>query len=261
MKRLSDHLRASLETAEALGRSIIVEKDASLSFAAKSLPGKFIVGNHRMSVASASWFVCDDKAVRISYDLIPEDVLEYIRYKAFTIAGVEDGQLLEEVKGQIQKAIEAGTDFKDFKLQVNAIFESYGVTKVFNNHLKTVFRTNIFAAYSVAQLRQVQGMPDRFPVWRYMAIRDNRTRASHLELNDKVFKIGDGPIPPIDYNCRCTPQFMHVTEVERQGLVPEKWTKNERLQQLDIRKSFDEWVSKNEGIITPGAKKWIGDQK
>ena len=243
-----------------MGRSIIVQKDAAFSLAAKELPGRFMIDDQRSNVASATWFVCDDQVVRISYDLIPENVLEYIHYKALTIAGVEDGRLLEEVKAQIQKAIEAGTDFKDFKPKVNEIFESYGVTKVFNNHLKTIFRTNIFAAYSVAQLRQVQGMPDRFPLWRYMAIKDNRTRATHLELNDKIFNVGEGPIPPIDYNCRCTPHYMHVMEVNRQGLKPEKWTKNDKLQQLDIRESFDSWAKENEGAITPGAKEWIQGQ-
>jgi SPP1 gp7 family putative phage head morphogenesis protein len=260
LKRLSDHLSASIETADAIGRSLIVQKDASFSLAAKQLPGNFIVGSRRVNVAASTWFVCDDKVVRISYDLIPENVSAYIRFKALTIAGVEDGRLLEEVKRQIQRAIAEGIDFKEFKSKVNTIFDTYGVTKVSHNHLQTVFRTNVFAAYSLGQLNQVKGMPDRFPMWRYMAIKDNRTRASHLELNEKLFKVGEGPIPPIDYGCRCTAQYVHVTEVVRGGLKAQGWTKNKKLEQLDMKKSFKAWASENQFIIPPGSKDWIQEQ-
>lgn len=260
LKRLSDHLFASIETADAIGRSLIVQKDAVHSVTAKQLPGSYIVGARKENIASHRWFVCDDKVVRISYDLIPENVSAYIRYKALTIAGVEDGRLLEEVKRQIKRAIDDGIDFKEFKSKVNAIFDSYGVSKVSHNHLQTVFRTNVFAAYSLGQLSQVKGMPDRFPMWRYMAIKDVRTRASHLELNGKLFKVGEGPIPPIDYGCRCTPQYLHITEVVRGDLKAQTWKKNKQLEQLDMRKSFDAWAAENKDVIPPGSAGWIQEQ-
>lgn len=243
-------LADAIETSEALGRSVIVRRDAELSVDSSS----------GLVVGSFQWFLCDDNAVRISYDLIPDDVLKYIRFKALTIAGVEDGTLLQAVKDQIERSIRDGKDFLDFKGEVNRIFESAGVTKLSHNHLQTVFRTNIFSSYSVAQLAQVDSMRDRFPVWRYVAIKDNRTRPLHRELDGRIFRVGEGPIPPIDYNCRCVAQYLHTTEVQNQGLVAQDWSGNPQVVRFNTRGAFESWVKDNQTFIKPATQAWIDDQ-
>ena len=254
LKRLSSHIQDSLGTAEALGRSHIVALNASE--AAKGPRVRALRGALGMA-AEGQWFICDDNAVRISWDLIPEDVLRYIRYKAVMIAGIEDGRLLDGVKEQILKAVRDGTDYDQFRSEVDRIFDSLGVTPMGNHHLQTVFRTNIFTAYSVGQLEQVRSMPAEFPLWRYNAILDARTRPTHRELNGRIFRVGEGPVPPIDYNCRCTAQYLHSLEVDREGITPEDWQGGGDMVRFDTRGAFETWVKENQNLITPGASEWV----
>lgn len=233
---------SAIETADAIGRSLIVQKDRNHA-------------NRTLATEFSNWFVCEDNIVSISFDLIPKDVLEYIRYKSVTISGVEDAELLEAVKEKVRRAIEEGTDFKDFKREVNQIFDSYGVTRIAHNHLQTVFRTNVFSAYAIGQLEQVKLMRDRFPLWRFMAIKDNRTRPLHRELDGKVFRVGEGPIPPIDFNCRCTAQYLH--ESEAAGLEPDAWTSNNKVVRFDVREAFEDWVKSKDDLLSPKIKGWI----
>jgi SPP1 gp7 family putative phage head morphogenesis protein len=255
-----------MQTGEALGRSIIVEKDRTLSIAAK------------FEIDSQEWFICDDNTVRINFKLIPEEVLKYIREKAFTIAGVEDDELIADVKKRLEKAVADGTDFKDFKSEVNKIFDSYGVTGISSNHLQTVFRTNVYSAYSIGQFNQVMEMPDRFPMWRYFAVLDSRTRPYHRELNGRIYRVGEGPIPPIDYNCRCTAQYLHTSIIDEQSIPniprahflpppdegkynsPIKFSDKNPKIKLDIKKSFKEYLNQHQDALTPPVKAWLNSK-
>lgn len=246
LEDLSIHVFDSLTTTESLGRSFIVEKDRVLS------PTRVITG-------SREWFVCDDKVVRVAFDLIPEDALRYLREKALTIAGVEYKELLNEVRDTIANAIEQGIPFSELKDEIDILFESYGVTPLDPGHLKTVFQTNLFTSYAVGQLEQAQSMSDRFPLWRYSAIRDDRTRPSHLALNGNIYRVGEGPVPPIDYNCRCTANYLHISEVEAKGLQPLEWQGDSGFVRFTSRQSWEDWKASKADALTPDVQAWIQD--
>lgn len=255
LESLSNHLQDSIETGEALGRSAIVEKDRILS---------------KTEVTAVFLAVTDGKPVRVAFDLIPKEARDFIRYKAMTIAGVEHTELLQAVKNALDKAIEEGKSFNDFKAELNQIFDSYGVTRLSHRHIDTVYRTNVFTAYSVGAQAQVFTMAHRFPLWRYSAIKDNRTRPDHLELNGMIFRVGEGPLPPIDYNCRCTAIYLHISEIERLGLsVPEgyavtpegrlvQWSGDPGYVRFNSRSSFEEWKSGKK--IPAGVQNWVNDR-
>jgi hypothetical protein len=185
-----------LSTADALGRSIIVNKDSVFSaIALKDYPG--------------TWFACDD-TVRLSFDLIPSEAVKYLKEKAFEIAGTESDAIKQSIKDALIKALEEGRTFDEFKRDVNSIFDSFGVTNASTRHLQTVFRTNIFAAYSIGSYEQVKSMEDRFPLAKYGAVHDSRSR--HIPL-EGYYKIDKVPIPPIDYNCRCVVRYIHISQI------------------------------------------------
>lgn len=262
LNNLYKHLFDAIATADALGRSHIVNKDASMSLESKRMPAKFSVGKQAATIATVDWFVCDDGIVKISYDLIPEDALNYIKYKSLVIAGVKDAELLAAIKDRILQSVKDGADFKQFKLGIDQVFDNLGVTRLDSRHLQTVFRTNLFSAYSIAQLDQISSMKDRFPLWRYVAILDSSTRPFHRELNDNIYRVGEGPIPPIDYNCRCTAQYLHIFEVQRQGLKPLDWTGDSRLNDdFDVQTSFEDWLKERQSLLSSETKQWIDDNK
>lgn len=257
LRKNSNLLLDSMQTADALARSLIIQKDKRETVKAKQRPTTGVIEYWMRAGSEGDWFICDDGVVKLSFDLIPEEVLKHIRFKALTIAGIEDGDLLQAVKDRLENSLRDGTSFDQFKSEVDRMFDQLGVTRIDNRHLQTVFRTNVFSSYSIAQLDQVQSMADRFPLWRYNAILDNRTRPVHRELNGNIYRVGEGPIPPIDYNCRCTPQYLHVFEVERQNLQPLDWKGNPKIVRLDVKKSFESWVKDRQSSITPDARAWI----
>lgn len=259
LRRISNLLLDSMQTADALARSHIIQMDVGESVRLKKFPAKRFIKTWLPGIGQKDWFICDDGIVKVSFNLIPEEVVKYIRYKALTIAGVEDGELLQAVKDRLAKSVRDGLDFKQFKQEIDRMFDEFGVTRIDTRHLQTVFRTNVFSSYSIAQLDQVKSMADRFPLWKYSAILDNRTRPLHRELNGNVYRVGEGPIPPIDYNCRCTAQYLHAFEVEREGLKPLDWKGNPQIVRFNVRSSFESWVKDRQSSITPGAQGWIND--
>lgn len=259
-----------LFTADSLGRSVVVESDRTQSVKAKSLPARFTLDGFTVSHVGLHWIAAQNEDVNISFNLVPRSALDALRYRSFWVSGVEHQELLNAIKTYLERSLEEGLSYDDFRTKVRSIFDGYGVTGSNTYRLDTVFRTNLFSAYSLGQLEQAKGMSDRFPFWEYVAVRDSRTRPEHKDLDGKVFKNGEGPVPPIDYNCRCTPRFIHLLEAERRGLL-EAIPKNldgektlDRLERsnpglvaLDIQDDFAEWVKKKKAGLTPAMIKVI----
>ena len=200
LQSLADQIFEALDVADSLGRSGVVRKDRELS-AEASATGKDDDGN---------WITADDPTVKISFDLIPKDALEVLRQKALKIAGDESGELAEAVKVALQKSLAEGKTFAEFKQDVDHVFAALGVTPLSPRHIETIFRTNIFAAYSIGESQQAASIADRFPLAYFLPIHDDRSRHRPLE---GYYQAAAVPLPPVDYNCRCTVRYIHVSEV------------------------------------------------
>lgn len=235
----------ALQVAESIGRSVLVETDASMSNEETEVSGR--------DVESTSWIVCDD-IVRVSFDLIPNDALDVLRQRALTIAGIEHDSLILEVQEQLLKALRVGESFQQFRQRVHEIFDAFGVTRLADFRIQTVYRTNMFTAYAVGQLNQAVSMEDRFPFWRYSAILDGRTRESHRALDGRVFRTGEGPVPPIDYNCRCTAIYLHKSQST--GLTASTWGDQSALVKFDTVKEFRAWAATRRDTLRPGTREW-----
>lgn len=238
----------SLQAAESIGRSGIVELDAAMSDASDEVIGR--------DADDHQWIVCDD-VVRVSFDLIPKEALDILRLRAFTIAGVEHDSLIQELRDRLLKALREGETFEQFVQRAHEIFDSFGVTRLADYRIQTVYRTNMFTAYAVGQLNQAVSMVDRFPFWRYSAILDARTRASHRALDGRVFKTGEGPVPPIDYNCRCTAIYLHKSQAT--GLTASTWADQAALVKFDTLKEFGAWAATRRESLRQGTKDWIAE--
>ena len=98
-------------------------------------------------------------------------------------------------------------------------------------------------------------MRDRFPMWRYVAIMDSATRPTHAMLNGKVFPAGQGPFPPIDYNCRCTGQFLHTYQVDAERLRPDTDVNfPDQVRRFDTRGAFEAWLTKKQAGMDPSIR-------
>ena len=250
LKENTELLFDSMATMEATGRSYIVEKDRFFSHQSRRMPSSFRMGGVFVDYLDVGWFLCADGIVKISFDLIPQAAVEFLRKKALTIAGIENDELLKAVKAKLVEAAEQGKTFSQFEQEADSLFALFGTEPMSSRRLQTVFRTNLFGAYSIGQLEQINEMPDAFPLWRYVSILDSSTRPDHRALNGMVFRLGEGPYPPIDYNCRCSAQHIHSSEAAQSGIRPSAAPQlPETVRRFDVQSDFERWATKKKASM------------
>ncbi|MFA7238737.1 MAG: phage minor head protein [Sulfuricellaceae bacterium] len=161
------------------------------------------------------------KGEMLSWDWHDVDAQTHAR--AFTVAKATNLEVLRTIRAEVEKSI-AGQSFEDFKKNLRPRLQELGwwgkkemldadtgeITKVqlgSDRRLRTIFQANVQSAYMAGRYaRYVDNVKDR-PFWKYVAIRDGRTRESHAALNGKVWR-WDDPIwrviwPPNGWGCRC----------------------------------------------------------
>lgn len=138
----------------------------------------------------------------------PEFMALADRYKAkgFTIAGVQNEDVLKGAHDAMTRAIAEGTSYEDFRRQVNDAFDAKGVTRRSDFHLRTVFQTNNAQAYGGgrwAEFHEPEVLADT-AYYVYDAVDDDRTRPTHRQM-DGYRAAPDDPIwkrwwPPNGFN-------------------------------------------------------------
>lgn len=146
-------------------------------------------------------------------------------HRAFTVAHVSAIDVLEDIKNEVDNAIQNGVGFNDFKDSLSSKLQDKGWLKPEGEkawvvmpdgskrkrltgwRLETIFRTNLQSAYQVGRYQQMMEVADMRPYWQYHAIMDSVTRPTHAAQNGKIVKANDPYwdewYPPNGFNCRC----------------------------------------------------------
>lgn len=173
--------------------------------------------------------------------LIPKQALEYIKNKklhpafsykdvwneehatAFTVAKAMQLDVLSDIKGAVEKAIEKGTTFEQFKKELKPTLMQKGwwgkremtdpltgetVTAQLGSdrRLKTIYSTNLRSAYQKGQYDRTMES-DLHPYLMYRIGASVHHREQHLRWNNLI-RPKDDPIwnsifPPNGYGCKC----------------------------------------------------------
>lgn len=133
------------------------------------------------------------------------------RQKAFTIASVDAEETLEAVRDVMARNIAEGVDLDSFRESVLKVVDES--TFLNEGHLENVFRTNVQTAFSDGQMVVLNHpfVRSGFPYARYDAIRDDRVRHDHLEMEkygiqgSNIYRVND-PVfqlfrPPWSWMC------------------------------------------------------------
>lgn len=172
------------------------------------------------------------KGVNITWDW--HEQLAEAHARAYTVAKATRAEVLDTLRWATEKAIADGVPERDYIKNLEPMLKElgwWGKTVDENGNtvqlgsprrLKTILRTNKSTAYHAARYATQMANVDEQPYWQYVAVKDSRTRASHLALHGKVYR-ADDPIwatmyPPNDWGCRCRVRALSEFELKKQGL-------------------------------------------
>jgi len=184
--------------------------------------------------------------------LIPKQALDYIKNKklrpafsykdvwneehatAFTVAKAMQLDVLSDIKTAVEKAIENGTTFEQFKKDLKPTLMQkgwWGKRKMIDpltgeivnaqlgsdRRLKTIYSTNLRSAYQKGQYDRTMAS-DAHPYLMYRVGASVHHREQHLKWNNLILPKNDplwnSIFPPNGYGCKC--YTVAVTETRKQ---------------------------------------------
>ena len=104
------------------------------------------------------------------------------------------------------------------------------VTARANNQIRAIVRSSITQVNDAAMKEVALANPDATKRYRYTAVLDSRTSPICRALDGKVYNWGEGPEPPVHFNCRS----MRVPLVK--GFAKRT---------LELRQTYGEWLQAN----------------
>jgi len=167
-----------------------------------------------------------------------QEMLDQAHDQAFTVAKAMNLDLLSDIRGALETALQDGQTLTQFIKVLQPTLESQGwwgkqvivdsnggaemVQLGSPRRLKTIYQTNLQSAYMAGRKASMEETTDTHPYWMYIAILDGKTRPSHRALHGQVFR-HDDPIwaaifPPNGFNCRCRVVALSEAAVKRRGL-------------------------------------------
>jgi len=202
---LSELIFRAVFTAELLGRGKVIEELGLESLGAGGVVQDIILSPLGFEEA-VSFFSRKVPMLKEDFDeLEAED-----RRLSFTIAKAIDETTLERVRGSLEKAIDEGTSFNQWKKGLDDVWSTLGYSGDNRYQIETIFRNNVFTAYGVGRWYQLHApeVEDLVPMFRYHAIGDADTRPSHAAMSGTTAS-RDDPIwstwwPPNGHRCRCS---------------------------------------------------------
>jgi SPP1 gp7 family putative phage head morphogenesis protein len=145
------------------------------------------------------------------------------RSRAFAVSGLARMDQVGAVQSAIGKALEEGETLADFKRRIGGIIEQQGWTGNRAWRVENIFRTNIQSAYMAGRYEQMTRVAKARPYWMLVAVRDRRTRQTHLAVDGLVYPhdhpFWDTWYPPNGFACRCVVVTLSERQVKARGLT------------------------------------------
>lgn len=205
------------------------------------------------------------------------EMLNEAHAKAFTVAKAMNLDILQDIRGMVQKALDEGITSDTFVKELEPTLKTKGWWgKVMGEdgkevqlgspyRLKNIYRNNLQSAYMSGRYQAFMENADDRPYWEYVAVLDNRTRPTHAQLHGKVFRYDDpfwdSFYPPIDWGCRCRVRALDDANVKERELKVERTssenlTTEERIMPMGIQTSVGLYKDPVTGEKTVTGKGW-----
>lgn len=189
-----------------------------------------------------------------------EDVEPEEHAVAFTVAKVMELDLLEAMKGEVQKALDEGLPFDTFKKSWKSnsklaewwgkremVDPQTGATELVQlgspRRLRTIYNANIRSARAAGQWERIQRTKAAFPFLEYRIGPSENHRPHHLAKAGTILPV-DSPfwdewLPPNGWGCKCWVRQVTRAEALRRGVsdlpeVPDTVYENGRTGEVQI---------------------------
>lgn len=144
-----------------------------------------------------------------------DDLSAAAKQRAFTMARVRDAEVLGDVHDAVVGVLESGGTWRDFRSDLDDIMAARGWTGTDPWHARLVYSQNMQSAYSAGRWQQAADAG--VERWRYLPSDAMSPREEHREYYGKVYNLGSGPMPPLDYGCQCGWEVVFEDEAEGEG--------------------------------------------
>jgi SPP1 gp7 family putative phage head morphogenesis protein len=219
-KRLQERLAAQLALMDVLGaQTIEAETNADFADFADDVPP---ITPARIALAftmkpddALAFLYGKESEIFRTFKGISPEVFRVV----FTVAGVAQMDVLVAIRALVEKALEEGQSFEEFK---KAMTENELIARTLpESRFQTIYRTNLQSAFMAARFRQQTAIGERKPYWKFVAVMDKSTTPGCRELDGKVFRFDDNfwntNYPPRHYKCRSRVVALNERELQRYG--------------------------------------------
>lgn len=237
-------LQQDLLNAHIIGRGQVLNRVAELK--KESVANFSEVPQYLDTTATArNWFTKKTTMTAEDFGKLDDELKQY----AFTVAGLEKTEHISALSQKLTEAFDQGASYTTFKKSLANLTPE--IDALADNRLRTVYRQNIFSAYSEGRYKQMMEAVEYLPNWEYITIGDGRVRPAHAALNGTVRRYDD-PFwntwyPPNGFNCRCVAE---VTTKESTGKGIPSWNKELADKALEAGSPMRE-IDRARGKLTP----------
>ena len=137
------------------------------------------------------------------------------RFNAIIRTGLLTGEPTPQIARRLIGNLNFGQLAKTAKQQALAGGE---LTKMADHQILTLVRTSVQQIANATSDQVYRSNSEATQKYRYLATLDSRTSAICRSLDGRVFEYGDGPQPPVHFNCRST--TVPIIDYEGLGLRP-----------------------------------------
>lgn len=166
--------------------------------------------------------------------------------RAFTVSGLTKLDVIQRVWEQLDKAIEQGLSFQDFrKSAVQDLADTW--LSEDSARLETIYRNNVQSAFAAGRYLQATS-PDaleQHPVWMLDVVMDSRTSDVCEPLDGVKRRANDpwwqGRIPPLHHKCRTGLLTLTEEDAHEMGGLTEPAPSDKAQGDWGARPELDEW--------------------
>lgn len=168
-----------------------------------------------------------------------DEMVGGINAKGFTVAGATKMDLLDDLRGAVNAAIESGETIGDFRARFDDIVQRHGWSHKGTRGWRTrvIYDTNLRTARMAGRWAQYQRVKARRPYLQYQTAGDSRVRPEHAAWDGIVLPIDDAwwqtHYPPNGWGCRCSTRSLSERQLQREGKTVSRAPDIERTERIN----------------------------